>query len=83
LNWISGGLFIPKIDVQGTEVTILSVAQQEDFICLTDMARYKDSLRTDYIIQNWLRNRNTIEFLGVWERMRVSISMGLSTEKPF
>lgn len=74
---------MPKIDVQGTEVTILSVAQQEDFICLTDMARYKDSLRTDYIIQNWLRNRNTIEFLGVWERMRVSISMGLSTEKPF
>jgi len=58
-----------KIDVQGTEITILSVSQQEDFICLTDIARHKDSNRTDYIIQNWLRNRNTIEFLGIWERL--------------
>ena len=33
------------------------------------MARHKDSERTDYIIQNWLRNRNTIEFLGIWEQL--------------
>ncbi len=58
-----------KIDVHGTEITVLSVPQQDDFICLTDIARYKDSDRTDYIIQNWLRNRNTIEFLGIWERL--------------
>ena len=57
-----------KIEVQGTEVTVLSHAK-EDYICLTDMARFKDSKRTDYIIQNWLRNRNTIEFLGIWERL--------------
>jgi hypothetical protein len=56
------------IEVQGTAITIIS-AQQADFISLTDIARYKDSERTDYIIQNWLRNRNTIEFLGVWERL--------------
>jgi hypothetical protein len=56
------------IEVQGTAVTIIS-AQQADYISLTDIARYKDSERTDYIIQNWLRNRNTIEFLGVWERL--------------
>jgi len=56
------------IEVQGTAITILS-GQKEDFISLTDIARYKDSERTDYIIQNWLRNRNTIEFLGVWERL--------------
>ena len=43
--------------------------KDEDYICLTDIARFKDSERTDYIIQNWLRNRNTIEFLGVWERL--------------
>jgi hypothetical protein len=56
------------IDVRGTAVTILS-QRQDDFISLTDIARYKDSERTDYIIQNWLRNRNTIEFLGVWEQL--------------
>jgi len=56
------------IEVKGTAITILS-GQQEDYISLTDIARYKDSERTDYIIQNWLRNRNTIEFLGVWERL--------------
>jgi KilA-N domain len=56
------------IEVQGTVVTILS-GQKEDYISLTDIARYKDSERTDYLIQNWMRNRNTIEFLGVWERL--------------
>lgn len=56
------------IQVQGTVVTILS-GQKEDYISLTDIARYKDSERTDYLIQNWMRNRNTIEFLGVWERL--------------
>jgi hypothetical protein len=56
------------IEVQGAAITILS-QKQEDYISLTDIARFKDSERTDYIIQNWLRNRNTIEFLGVWERL--------------
>src|SRR6266705_3512240 len=55
-------------DGQGTAITVLS-GQQEDFISLTDIARYKDSERTDYLIQNWMRNRNTIEFLGLWERL--------------
>ena len=56
------------IEVQGTVVTILS-GQQEDYISLTDIARYKDGERTDYLIQNWMRNRNTIEFLSLWERL--------------
>jgi len=43
--------------------------QQEDYISLTDIAGYKDSERTDYLIQNWMRNRNTIEFPGLWERL--------------
>ena len=42
---------------------------ENDYICLTDMARYKDKQRTDYIIQNWLRSRSTIEYLGVWEQL--------------
>jgi hypothetical protein len=40
---------------------------ESDYISLTDIARHKDAERTDYIIQNWLRNRNTIELLGFWE----------------
>jgi hypothetical protein len=40
-----------------------------DYISLTDMARYKDANRTDYIIQNWMRNRTTVEFLGIWEQL--------------
>ena len=57
-----------KIEVQGTEITIYSHLKEE-YISITDIARYKDSRRTDYIIQNWMRNRNTIEFLGIWERL--------------
>jgi len=40
---------------------------KDDFISLTDIARYKDNERTNYIIQNWMRRRSTIEFLGLWE----------------
>lgn len=57
-----------KIDVQGREVVINTV-NNEDYISITDIAKYKDEKRTDYIIQNWLRNRNTIEFLGIWEKL--------------
>jgi hypothetical protein len=42
---------------------------KEEFISLTDMARYKDAERTNYIIQNWIRTRNAIEFIGLWEQL--------------
>ena len=48
------------IEVKGAAVTVLTQNQQ-DFISITDIARYKDAERTDYLISNWLRNRNTIE----------------------
>jgi len=53
------------IKIQGANVVVFS-QQKEDYISLTDIARYKDS-RTDYLISNWLRNRMTVEFLGLWE----------------
>jgi len=56
------------IRVQGTVITILQ-NESSDFVSLTDIARYKDVERTDTIIQNWLRNRNTIELLGFWEQL--------------
>lgn len=52
-----------SITVQDTEVTILSYGE-EDFISLTDMLKAKDG---DFFISDWLRNRNTVEFLGIWE----------------
>jgi hypothetical protein len=55
-----------KIDVKGTEITVLR-NETEDYISLTDIARHKDLEHTDTIIQNWMRNRNTIELLGFWE----------------
>ncbi len=56
------------IIVKGTEITVFQ-SEQSDFISLTDIARHKDAANTDTIIQNWLRNRNTIELLGFWEIM--------------
>ena len=46
---------------------VLYEDNQQDYISLTDIARYKDTDHTDSIIQNWMRNRNTIELLGFWE----------------
>ena len=57
-----------KINVLDKEIIIYS-KNDFDYISLTDMARYKDAERTDYIIQNWLRNRTTVEFLGIWEQL--------------
>ena len=42
---------------------------EEDYICLTDITRSKDPERTDYLISNWMRNRNTVDFLGIWEQL--------------
>ncbi len=55
-----------KIDVKGTAVTIFT-SKDNDYISLTDIARFRDAERSDYILQNWMRNRSTIEFIGLWE----------------
>lgn len=51
------------IEVQGTEVSVLH-SLDGDFISLTDMLNAKDG---EFFISDWLRNRNTVEFLGIWE----------------
>ncbi|MDO9319571.1 MAG: KilA-N domain-containing protein [Gammaproteobacteria bacterium] len=56
------------LDVQGTNVTVIRQVS-DDFISLTDIAKHKEPGRSDHVIQNWMRSRNTIEFLGVWERL--------------
>lgn len=54
-----------SINVKGTEVSIINHLN-EDYISLTDMIK---SFGDDTIIKNWLRNRNTVEFLGIWEQI--------------
>lgn len=54
-----------SIVVQGTLVAV-ATRNSEDYISLTDMLKAKDG---DFFISDWLRNRNTVEFLGVWERV--------------
>ena len=54
-----------KITVKDTVVSVLKV-NKEDYISLTDMLKAKDG---DFFFSNWLRNRNTVEFLGIWEQL--------------
>jgi len=56
------------INVQGGEIALIS-DKVNDYISLTDMARYRDAERTNYIIQNWMRTRSAIEFCGLWEQL--------------
>jgi hypothetical protein len=56
-----------KINVQKTDVTILKI-NEDDYISLTDIAKYK-SAEPAAVIANWMRNRNTIEYLGIWETL--------------
>lgn len=56
-----------KITVQNTNITIINV-DGEDYVSITDLARHKSDDPTA-VIGNWLRNRNTIEFLGIWESL--------------
>lgn len=57
-----------KIEVKGREISLYS-DNANDYISLTDIAKHKDAKHTDSIIQNWMRNRNTVELLGFWEQL--------------
>ncbi|HCC83678.1 TPA: DNA-binding protein [Candidatus Uhrbacteria bacterium] len=57
-----------KLITHGLEISLLK-QDDADYISLTDIARFKDSERTEYLIQNWLRTRYTIDFLGFWEQI--------------
>jgi len=56
------------ISVKGSEITI-SRKEQEDYISLTDIAKYRNSTEPFAIIKNWMRSRSTIELLGLWEAL--------------
>ena len=54
-----------KVTVKDTEITVVKI-KDEDYLCLTDMLKAKDG---DFFITDWLRNRNTLEYIGIWEKV--------------
>ena len=57
-----------KITTQGLQIYTFQ-RNENDYISLTDMARYKNPLEPKDVVKNWMRNYSTIEFLGIWERI--------------
>ena len=71
-----------KINANGTEISvILSPNNTNDYISLTDIARHKNPDDPAGVIANWLRNRNTFEFLGLWEQMNNPLFKPLEFEE--
>ena len=67
-----------KIKVKNSEITVLSL-NEIDFISLTDIAKHKTD-DASAVIANWMRNRNTIEYLGLRESLYNAISKPLEFE---
>ena len=61
-----------KIDVKGTEVTIFK-KKESDYISLTDIAKHKNSDDPRFVIQNWMKTRYTVEFMGLWESINNAV----------
>lgn len=57
------------IHAKGIDIGIYTTNFESEFISLTDIAKYRNEDDPRFIIQNWMRNRNTIEFLSVWEEL--------------
>lgn len=59
-----------KLNANGTEISVITFGpENNDYISLTDLAKYKNHDDPAGVIANWMRNRNTIDFLGLWEEM--------------
>jgi len=56
-----------KINVTGTDISVIMI-ENSDYISLTDIARFKSS-EPNRVIENWMRNRTTIDYLGLWETL--------------
>lgn len=57
-----------QILVKGVNVKVLEIAQK-DYICISDIAKTKEGRFSDQVIHNWMRNKHTIDFLGIWEKI--------------
>ena len=70
-------MYMPKvkkdtIEAKGLSIQVYTEDFKNDYISLTDIARYKNSDDPRFVIQNWMRNRNTLEFIGLWEALNNS-----------
>lgn len=57
------------IQAQGVSIEVYTEDFKNDYISLTDIAKYKNDDDPRFVIQNWMRNRNTLEFIGLWEAL--------------
>lgn len=64
-----GKIVKDTIHAKGIDIGIYTTNFENEFISLTDIAKYRNEDDPRFVIQNWMRNRNTIEFLGVWEEL--------------
>ena len=64
------------IYAKGLEISIYTEDFQNEFISLTDIARYKSDEPKD-VIKNWMRSKDTIEFLGLWEQLHNDLFKGV------
>ena len=64
--------------------TIIKTLQQNgiDYICITDIARQKNPVEPKDVVKNWMRVKNTLEYLGLWEKLNTPILKG-SNSTPF
>ena len=61
---------VRKINIDESEISVIFGLHDDDYICLTDMVKAGDnSERTNIVIQNWMRRKDTISYLGVWENL--------------
>ncbi len=58
-----------SLDVKGIKITVETKDFDNDFFSLTDIAKYKNEEFPADVIKNWMRSKNTIEFLGIWEEL--------------
>ncbi len=68
------------IEVQGVTIAVLN-RNNQDYISLTDLARYRNAPEPFAVINNWMRSRSTIEFLGLWEKLSNPGSKPLEFER--
>ena len=61
-------LIMPTITIQSTSIGVLRI-NGEDYICLTDIARQRNPVEPKDVVKNWMRLRNTLEYLGIWEKV--------------
>ena len=66
------------------EVVIRTIVKDSiDYICITDIARQKNIIEPKDVVKNWMRQKNTLEYLGLWEKLNNPMFKGFEFDPPF